>query len=88
MEGGLQEIFGKVINCGKWLDIVAVKLPDMVFFVNVWEKISINVLLGSFVLVGCVIWERKHCEDKASKNSFIGWWLSYFIKQVFFQAPF
>ena len=43
-EGGLERIFVKTVNCGKWSDIVAVKLPDTVFSINVFEKIlSINV---------------------------------------------
>ena len=63
-EGGLEKIFGKIINCDKWSDIVAVKLPDMVFSISVFEKIlSINVLLEFLILVGCVIWGRNKCED-------------------------
>ena len=48
------------MNCGKWSDIIAVELPGMAFSINVFEKImSINVLLESLILVGCVIWRKK-----------------------------
>ena len=37
-------------------------------------------MLESLILVGCVIWGRSKCQDKESRNSFVEWWLSYFIK--------
>ena len=56
MGGGVQKIFGKTINSGKWPDIVAVTFIDMGNLEILWiEKIlSINVLLESLNLVGCV----------------------------------
>ena len=55
----------------------------MVCYINVFEKIlSINVLLESLILIGYVIWRRNKCEDKESRNSFVGWRLSYFIKST------
>ena len=65
LEVGLEKIFGKMINCGKWSDIVAVELPDMLFFINAFGKIlSINVLLESLIPVGCVTWERNSVRIK------------------------
>ena len=59
MEGGLEKIFGKAINGDKWSDVVAVILPDIVFFINAFEKIlPISALLGALILVGSVILER------------------------------
>ena len=79
LEGGLEKIFGKIINCVKWSDVVAVKLPDMVLSIRVFEKIwTINIFLESLFLVGCVIWGRNKYEDKELRNSFVG----YFIKST------
>ena len=56
MEGGLEKIFGKAINGDKWSDVVAVILPNIVFFINTFEKIlPISALLGALILVGSLI---------------------------------
>ena len=69
---GLEKTFRKIINCSKGSDIVAVKLPDMVFSINVLKKIwSINILLESLILAGCVIWGRQKCEDKKCKEIYL-----------------
>ena len=50
-------------------DQIAVKLPDMVFSIYVFEKIlSINGLLESLSSVGCVMWGWNKCEDRESMN--------------------
>ena len=83
MEGGLKKRFGKIINCGKLSNIIGVKLPDMIFSINVFEKrLSINVLIEFPILVGCVIWGRNKCEDKESRNLFVEWWLWCFNKST------
>ena len=50
----LPTILGIIANWGRWSEIVAVKLPDIMFgsitFENIW---SIRVLEWLVILVGC-----------------------------------
>ena len=63
---------------------------DCILYQYVWENIFNNVLLESLILVDCVIWGRNKYADKESRNPFVGWSLSYFIKSTlsyFIKSP-
>ena len=47
---------GPTRNCGRWFDIVAVKLPDTILGTAILEKmLSIDVLELLFTFAGCNI---------------------------------
>ena len=47
-------------NCGRWSDIEAVKLPDIILGTAMLKKILFINFLKLFVtLVGCILWVRK-----------------------------
>ena len=56
VDGGLEKISEAIRNWGRWSDIVAVMLPDILFGVITFEQIlSIRVLELFLNLVGCTI---------------------------------
>ena len=53
-------MLGTTRNCGRWSDIEAVKLPEIILGAAMLEKIlSINVLELAVTLLSCRIWGRK-----------------------------
>ena len=63
---------------------------DCILYQYVWENIFNNVLLESLILVDCVIWGRNKYEDKESRNPFVEWSLSCFVKSIlsyFIKSP-
>ena len=53
-------MLGATRNWGKWSDIEAVKLPEVIFGTAVLEKILfLNVLELVVALLGCIKWGRK-----------------------------
>ena len=71
-------ILGTNENSGKWSDIVAVMLPDIVS----WKIKLENILyVRAFewlvvILVGCKIYGIKELEASEPKKSFVGCWWS------------
>ena len=62
-------------NGGKWSDIVAVMLPDIISGEVKQENImSVRVFEGLVILVGCKIYGIKELKASESKKSFVGWW--------------
>ena len=52
----IEKILAAIRNCGRWSDIEAVKLPEVVLGIAILEKmLSINNLELLFTLVGCSI---------------------------------
>ena len=67
------KILDKITNRGKLSDIVTVKLSDMVFSINEFEKIlSIYVSLEYLIPGCCVIWRKNKYEGKKLGNWFVG----------------
>ena len=73
LKGGL-EGFDRILetdkNLGKWPDIVAVMLPDIIS----WEiklKIILSMRVLLVILVGCEIYGIKELEASESKKSFV-----------------
>ena len=74
----LPNILGITGNWGRWSEIVAVKLPDIISGIITFENIlSIKVLKWLVILVGCKLkginrgkWVKKiHLSDYAHYNS-------------------
>ena len=77
MPGILPNILGIIENWGRWWEIVAVKLPDIMSGSITFENIlSIRVLEWLVILVGCKTKGIKEFEARESKNSFA--WLCSF----------
>ena len=72
LPGILPNILGIIENWGRWSDMVAVKLPDIMSGSITFENIlSIWVLEWLVFLVGCKIKGINELEAKESKNSFV-----------------
>ena len=70
----MPNIFGIIANWGRWPEMVAVKLPDIMSGTITFENIlSIRVLKWLVILVGCKIKGINEFEVIESKNSFV--WL-------------
>ena len=70
----LLSILGIIENWGRWSEMVAVKLPDIMSGSIIFENIlSIRVLEWLVILVGCKMKGINELEAKESKNSFV--WL-------------
>ena len=75
LPGILPNILGIMENWGRWPEIVAVKLPDIMSGAITFQNIlSIRVLEWLVILVGCKIKEINELEARESANSFV--WLS------------
>ena len=62
-------------NWGKWSDIVAAMLPDIMSGETKLENILLmRVFEWLVILVGCKIYGIKELEASESKKSFVGWW--------------
>ena len=62
-------------NWGKWSDIVAVMLPDIMLGEIKLENImSMRVFEWLVILVWCKIYGIKELRASESKKSFVGWW--------------
>ena len=73
--GGFDRILGTNENWGKWSDIVAVMLPDIISGEIKLENIlSMRVFEWLVILVGCKIYGIKELEASKSKKLFVGWW--------------
>ena len=67
----LPNILGIIANWGRWSEMVAVKLPDIMPGSITFENIlSIQVLEWLVILVGCKIKGINGLEGRESKNSF------------------
>ena len=51
LDAGLEEIFGAIMNWGRWSDIAAIGLPNMLFGVITFEQILSNRVLELFLLL-------------------------------------
>ena len=70
----MPNIFGIIANWGRWSEIVAVRLPDIMSGSITFENIvSIRVLEWLVILVGCKIKGINELGARESKNSFF--WL-------------
>ena len=70
----MPNIFGIIANWGRWSEMVAVKLPDIMSGSITFENVlSIRVLEWLVILVGCKIKGINELEARESKNSFV--WL-------------
>ena len=70
----LPNVLGIIENWGRWSEIVAVKLPDIMSGSITFKNIlSIRVLEWLVILVGCKIKGINELEARESKNSFV--WL-------------
>ena len=70
----LPNILGIIPNWGRWSEMVAVKLHDIMSGSLTFENIlSIRVLEWLFILIGCKIKGINELEAGESKNSFV--WL-------------
>ena len=66
-----------IANWGRWSEIVAVKLPDIMSGSITFENIlSIRVLEWLVILVGCKIKGINELEARESENSYV--WLCSF----------
>ena len=73
--GGFGRILGTNENWGKWSDIVAVMLPDIISGEIKLENIlSMRVFEWLVILVGCKIYGIKELETSEFKKSFVDWW--------------
>ena len=71
MPGILPNILGIIENWGRWSEIVAVKLPDIMSGSITFENIlSIRVLEWLVILVGCKIKGINELEARESKKYF------------------
>ena len=56
LQGGFLKISGAMRNLGRWSDIVAVRVPDIILIEIMLEKIlSIIVFELEVTLVGCIM---------------------------------
>ena len=70
-------------NWGRWSDIVAVRLPDIISFEIMLETIlSIIVFQLEVTLVGWIMYGRNIDEARESKNSLVGERCSYFERST------
>ena len=70
----MPNIFGIIANWGRWLEMVAVKLPDIMSGSLTFENmLSIRVLKWLVILVSCKIKSKNELEARRSKNLFV--WL-------------
>ena len=70
----MPNIFGIIANWGRWSEIVAVRLPDIMSGSITFENIvSIRVLEWLVILVGCKTKGISEVKARESKNSFV--WL-------------
>ena len=68
----LPNILGIIENWGRWSEMVAVKLPDIVSgWISSESMLSIRVLEWLAILVGCKIKDINELEAKESNNSFV-----------------
>ena len=77
MPGILSNILGIIENWGRWSELVAVELPDIMSGSIIFENLLfIWVLEWLVILVGCKIKGMDELEARESKNSFV--WLCSF----------
>ena len=77
--GEFLKISGAMRNWGRWSDIVAVRLPDIISVEIMLEKIlSIIVFEEEVTLVGWIIYGRNIDEARESKKILVGECCSYF----------
>ena len=77
----LPNILGIIENWGRWSEIVAVKLTDIMSGSITFEnKLSVRVLEWLVILVGCKIKGINELEARESKSSFV-WLCSYKISK-------
>ena len=70
----LPNILGTIANWGRWSDMMAVKLPDIMYGSITFENIlPIRVLEWLVIQVGCKIKCTSELEATESTNSFV--WL-------------
>ena len=78
----LPKIWGINANSGRWLEIVAVKLPGIMSGLIILENIlSKRVLEWLVILVGCKIKGINELEAGESKNSLV-WLCSLWFKRL------
>ena len=66
---GISPNIGIIENCGRWSEIVAVKLPNIKSGPVTFENIlSVRVLEWQVILVGCKIKRINKFEARESKN--------------------
>ena len=81
--GEFLEISGAIRNWGRWSDIVAVRLPDIISVEIMSEKIlSIIVFELDVTLVGWIMYGRNIDEAWESKNSLVGECCWYFERST------
>ena len=81
--GEFLKISGAMRNWGRWSDIVAVRLPDIISVEIMLEKIlSIIVFELEVTLVGWIMYGRNIDEARESKNSLVGECYSYFERST------
>ena len=74
--GWLLKTFGKIMNWGRWSEIVEVKLPVIAYVEIILENIlSISVLEWEVSRAGCKIYGTKELEARESINLLVGLWL-------------
>ena len=77
--GEILKISGAMRNWGRWSDIVAVRLPDIISVEIMFEKIlSIIVFASEVTYVGRIVYGKIIDEARVSKNSLVGVCCSYF----------
>ena len=59
---------------GKWSDIVAVMLPDIISGEILENTLSMTVFEWIVILMRYKIYGKKELEASESKKSFAGWW--------------
>ena len=66
-------MFGVIANWGRWSELLAVKLPYIMFGSIMFKNIlSIRVLEWLVILVGCKIKGADELDASESKNSLVG----------------
>ena len=62
-------------NWGKWSDIVAFMLPDVISWeISLENILSMRLFEWLVILVGFNIYRKKELKASESKKSFVGWW--------------
>ena len=70
-------------NWGRWSDIVAVRLPDIISVEIILEKILLIIVFGLEVTFdGWIMYGKNIDEARKSKNSFVGECCSYYERST------
>ena len=68
----IPSILGVIVNWGRWREIVAIKLPNIMSESKAFENIlSIRVLEWLVILIDCKIKVINELEVTESKNSYV-----------------